>query len=42
MSATAVQIGARLGARFGRTMEVVGGLVLLGIGVRIVLDHTLG
>jgi putative Mn2+ efflux pump MntP len=42
MSATAVQVGARLGSRFGRPMEVVGGLVLLGIGAHIVLEHTLG
>jgi putative Mn2+ efflux pump MntP len=42
MSATAVQVGGRLGARCGRSMEVVGGFVLLGIGVRIVLEHTLG
>jgi len=42
MSATAVQVGARLGARFGPPMEVVGGLVLLGIGARIVFEHTLG
>jgi putative Mn2+ efflux pump MntP len=42
MSAIAVQLGGRLGARFGRPMEVIGGLVLLCIGVRIVLEHTLG
>jgi len=31
--------GARLGARFGRRMEAVGGLVLIGIGIKIVVEH---
>lgn len=34
-----MQVGARLGRRFGRAMEVVGGLVLIAIGVRIVVEH---
>jgi putative Mn2+ efflux pump MntP len=34
-------IGHRIGRRFGRNAEIVGGLVLLAIGVWIVLDHTL-
>lgn len=34
-----MQVGARLGHRFGRAMEVVGGLVLIAIGVRIVVEH---
>jgi putative Mn2+ efflux pump MntP len=34
-----MRLGAALGARFGRVMEVVGGLVLIGIGVRIVIEH---
>jgi manganese efflux pump family protein len=42
MSAVAVQLGNRLGARFGRGMDVVGGLILLAIGARIVFVHTLG
>ncbi len=32
-------IGARLGLKFGRTMEIVGGLVLIGIGIKIVVEH---
>jgi putative Mn2+ efflux pump MntP len=32
-------IGSRLGMRFGRIAELVGGLVLILIGMRIVLDH---
>jgi manganese efflux pump family protein len=31
--------GRHLGTHFGRKMELVGGLVLIGIGVKIVLEH---
>ena len=31
--------GHRLGVRFGQRMEMVGGLLLMGIGVRILLSH---
>ncbi len=31
--------GNQLGIRFGKRMEVLGGLLLTGIGVRIVLTH---
>ena len=34
--------GNRLGARFGIWMEVVGGIVLIGIGVRVLLVHLFG
>ncbi|WP_022665146.1 manganese efflux pump MntP family protein [Desulfospira joergensenii] len=33
----AIMIGRRLGDLFGKSMEIVGGLVLVGIGIRIVL-----
>ncbi len=32
--------GSRLSRRFGKSVEVLGGLVLIAIGVRIVLTHT--
>ncbi len=32
-------LGSRLGAWFGKRMEVVGGLVLIGIGLRVVITH---
>ena len=32
-------LGSRLGGRFGRWMEAVGGLILIGIGVRILVGH---
>jgi len=34
--------GHLLGSRFGQRMEVVGGLVLIGIGVRILVTHLFG
>lgn len=36
-----MHFGARLGGRFGKGMEVFGGLVLLGIGFKILLEHLL-
>lgn len=32
-------IGSRIGMRFGRAAEITGGVVLILIGLRIVLDH---
>ena len=34
--------GRRLGALFQQRAELVGGLVLIGIGVKILVEHTLG
>jgi putative Mn2+ efflux pump MntP len=34
-------IGSRLGSRFGKRLEIAGGLVLIAIGIKIVVDHTL-
>ena len=33
-------VGHRLGARFGKRTEVLGGLILIGIGIKVVLEHT--
>jgi putative Mn2+ efflux pump MntP len=41
-TAAGLHLGKRLGAAFGRRMEVVGGFVLVGIGLKIVLDHLWG
>ena len=38
-TAAGVALGARVGARVGRWPAVLGGLVLLGIGVRILVEH---
>ena len=35
-------IGGKLGCRFGKRMELIGGLVLIGIGIRVLLSHLLG
>ena len=32
-------VGGRLGARFGRRVEVLGGLILIGIGLKILAQH---
>lgn len=40
-AAVGVLAGGKLGERFGDRMEIVGGLVLIGIGVRVVISHIL-
>lgn len=39
LSAVGLFAGARLGELFGKRMEVLGGVILLGIGVRVVVTH---
>jgi putative Mn2+ efflux pump MntP len=39
LSAVGLFAGTRLGAKFGKRMEIVGGFILLGIGVRVVVTH---
>ena len=39
MTAAGVVFGRKLGARFGKKMEFVGGLILIAIGVNIVIGH---
>jgi putative Mn2+ efflux pump MntP len=34
-----VLIGHRIGTRFRRPAEIVGGLVLIGIGTQILISH---
>ncbi len=34
--------GHKLGKRFGKSMEIVGGLILIGIGLRVVMTHLFG
>jgi putative Mn2+ efflux pump MntP len=41
MSLLAIRIGRRLGVMLGKRMEIVGGLVLIGIGFRILLTQLL-
>lgn len=39
LSLVGLLAGGGLGARFGKRMEVLGGLLLVGIGVRILVSH---
>jgi manganese efflux pump family protein len=38
-TAVGLHLGRRFGSLLGRRMEIVGGLILIGIGVRILIDH---
>ena len=40
-TAAGLHLGKRLGTAFGKRMEAAGGLVLIGIGVKILLGHLL-
>lgn len=35
-------LGRRIGTLWGKRVEIFGGLILIGIGVRIVIEHTMG
>jgi putative Mn2+ efflux pump MntP len=39
LSAVGLFSGTRLGETFGKRMEILGGLILLGIGIRVVVTH---
>jgi putative Mn2+ efflux pump MntP len=39
LSSAGIFAGARLGEAFGKRMRILGGLILVGIGVRIVVSH---
>jgi putative Mn2+ efflux pump MntP len=39
LSAFGLQMGCRLGEKFGKRVEIVGGLILIGIGLRVVITH---
>jgi len=41
LSLIGLRMGNGIGKRFGKPVEVLGGLVLIGIGIRIVLSHML-
>ncbi len=41
MTLLGMQMGGRVGAIWGRRVEVLGGTVLIGIGLKILLEHTL-
>ncbi len=39
MTLVGTKLGCRLGNRLGQRMEILGGLVLLGIGTRVLIQH---
>jgi manganese efflux pump family protein len=38
-TAVGIRLGCRIGIMFSRRMEILGGIVLIGIGVKILIDH---
>jgi putative Mn2+ efflux pump MntP len=42
LSLIGLRMGSKVGRRFGKPVEVLGGLVLIGIGVRILVSHLMG
>jgi putative Mn2+ efflux pump MntP len=42
ISALGFMIGTKVGQVFGKRAEVLGGLILIGIGIRILVEHLLG
>ena len=42
LSFTGIRLGSRLGRTFGKRMEIAGGVLLLGIGLRILYVHLTG
>ena len=40
LSLAGVFIGNRIGDRLGSKMEVLGGIILIGMGIKILLSHT--
>jgi putative Mn2+ efflux pump MntP len=42
LSLIGIWIGKKLGMKLGKVMEVVGGVILIGIGVKILVEHLFG
>jgi putative Mn2+ efflux pump MntP len=41
LSAAGLVAGTKLGEKFGKRVEILGGLILVGIGIEIVISHLL-
>ena len=39
LSAIGLLAGIKLGEKFGKRMEIIGGLILIGIGIRVLVTH---
>ena len=42
LSLVGLTLGNQLGLRFGKSMEILGGIILIGIGLPVVITHLLG
>ena len=42
LSLMGLLLGKQLGLRFGKSMEVLGGIILIGIGLRVLITHLFG
>ena len=42
LSLLGLRLGGRLGQTFGKRMEILGGIVLIGIGLRVLISHLMG
>ncbi len=42
LSLLGLLLGNQLGLRFGKSMEVIGGIILIGIGLRVLITHLFG
>jgi putative Mn2+ efflux pump MntP len=41
LSITGIYLGKVIGSNIGKKMEIVGGLVIIGIGIKIIISHFL-
>jgi putative Mn2+ efflux pump MntP len=42
LSLIGLKMGCRLGEKFGQRVQILGGLILIGIGLRILVSHLMG
>ncbi len=42
LSLLGLLLGNQLGLRFGKSMEILGGILLIGIGINVLITHLLG
>jgi manganese efflux pump family protein len=42
LSILGLKLGCRLSGKFGKRVEILGGLILVGIGLRILITHLAG
>jgi putative Mn2+ efflux pump MntP len=42
LSLLGLRMGGRLGRMFGKRMEIIGGFILIGIGLRVLITHLMG